>query len=272
MTNSLDDFTDIPKEVQASIKGVGGPVSVTHQGTVKWKFQDDQGRTHAFYLPGSYYSPDLPCRLLSPQHWSQTLDDGENLEKRAWSETDKRETILYWQGGTYRRHLSLDRFTNVASLRSAPGALTFRAYSLIVENSPGHTTMHDFPTCFNANVVSDDEQSVNSASSDNTLLTEKPTDFTPKSDAEQSLSINSAPKIVTFQDYELSAEKMKELKETAEDTGLTPSQQLLRVHYKLNHLPFPSIQLMAKHGHLPKRLLDCQVPACAACMFGKATR
>ena len=71
MTNSLDDFTDIPKEVQASIKGVGGPVSVTHQGTVKWKFQDDQGRTHAFYLPGSYYAPDLPCRLLSPQHWRE---------------------------------------------------------------------------------------------------------------------------------------------------------------------------------------------------------
>ncbi len=29
---------------------------------------------------------------------------------------------------------------------------------------------------------------------------------------------------------------------------------------------------MAKHGHLPKRLADCRVPWCTACLFGKAMK
>jgi hypothetical protein len=45
----------------------------------------------------------------------------------------------------------------------------------------------------------------------------------------------------------------------------------MHIHQKLNHLPFRSIQLMAANGHYEKRLVDCCVPKCLACLFGKST-
>ena len=56
-----------------------------------------------------------------------------------------------------------------------------------------------------------------------------------------------------------------------EQQQLTPTAELLRAHYKLLHLPFSQISLMAAHGQLPKRLIDCCVPCCTSCLFGKAT-
>ncbi len=48
--------------------------------------------------------------------------------------------------------------------------------------------------------------------------------------------------------------------EQDEQQQLTPTAELLRAHYKLAHLPFDQIRLMAANGHLPKRLIDCRVP------------
>ena len=39
-----------------------------------------------------------------------------------------------------------------------------------------------------------------------------------------------------------------------------PSHELLRQHYKLNHLSFHKLQQMAKQGDLPKRLATCPQP------------
>jgi hypothetical protein len=52
----------------------------------------------------------------------------------------------------------------------------------------------------------------------------------------------------------------------------TPRAELLAWHYRLGHLPFSKIKQMAKRGDLPSYLSTCQVPKCAACLFGKATR
>ena len=52
----------------------------------------------------------------------------------------------------------------------------------------------------------------------------------------------------------------------------TPTSEILRIHNQLNHLSFKTIQLMAAKGHFPKNLVDCQIPICSACMFGKLSR
>ena len=51
-----------------------------------------------------------------------------------------------------------------------------------------------------------------------------------------------------------------------------PQFELLKVHHQLNHLSFGKIKAMASAGILPKRLKDVNTPACAACLYGKATR
>ena len=39
-----------------------------------------------------------------------------------------------------------------------------------------------------------------------------------------------------------------------------PSAELLRLHHKFGHSPFPKLQEMAKRGILPKRLAKCHIP------------
>ena len=54
-----------------------------------------------------------------------------------------------------------------------------------------------------------------------------------------------------------------------EPTTLDPHDELLRWHYQLGHLPFDRIRQLATQGQLPKRILSCKKPFCAACQYGK---
>ena len=57
-----------------------------------------------------------------------------------------------------------------------------------------------------------------------------------------------------------------------EPTLLDPHDELLRWHYRVMHLPFERITLLARMRQLPKRLLASKKPFCAACQYGKMTR
>jgi GAG-pre-integrase domain len=59
--------------------------------------------------------------------------------------------------------------------------------------------------------------------------------------------------------------------EDVEIQANTSQAQLLAWHYRLGHIPFAKIQQMASRGDLPIGLATCQIPKCAACMYGKAT-
>jgi hypothetical protein len=48
--------------------------------------------------------------------------------------------------------------------------------------------------------------------------------------------------------------------------------ELLRIHHRMGHAPFPKLQEMAKQGALPRRLRNCPIPMCTACAYGKASR
>jgi hypothetical protein len=44
------------------------------------------------------------------------------------------------------------------------------------------------------------------------------------------------------------------------------------LHYRLGHIPPEKMRALAKRGDLPRRILDCRVPKCAACLYDKATK
>ena len=48
--------------------------------------------------------------------------------------------------------------------------------------------------------------------------------------------------------------------------------EILQVHHQYNHIGFGKLQAMAKSGLLPRRLANCPIPVCSACLCGKATR
>jgi hypothetical protein len=53
---------------------------------------------------------------------------------------------------------------------------------------------------------------------------------------------------------------------------LDSQAELLCWHYRLGHLPFANIRLMAARGEIPKRLATCRVPQCQSCLYGRATK
>jgi hypothetical protein len=53
---------------------------------------------------------------------------------------------------------------------------------------------------------------------------------------------------------------------------LTPMTELLQLHHKFNHISMNRLRCMAKCGTLPRRLAECNIPVCSACMYAKATR
>ena len=72
ITPYLTDFITPPQPINSKVKGIGGHAQATYKGTVQWKIQDDQGQTHRFTLPNSYFVATAPSRILCPQHLAQT--------------------------------------------------------------------------------------------------------------------------------------------------------------------------------------------------------
>jgi hypothetical protein len=55
-------------------------------------------------------------------------------------------------------------------------------------------------------------------------------------------------------------------------SSLDASAELMRWHFRLGHLPFANIRLMASRKEIPSRLANCRIPKCQSCLYGKATK
>jgi hypothetical protein len=53
---------------------------------------------------------------------------------------------------------------------------------------------------------------------------------------------------------------------------LDSQAELLRWHYRLGHLPFANISLMAAKGEIPKRLATCRVQWCQWYLYSRAPK
>jgi len=243
---------------------------VTAKGTIKWSFEDDQGRKHTFLIPGSYLAPGAPGRLLSPQHWSKVTGSNTRDTKGTWQATYDDKVVLHWNENTSQRTVLLDPLTNVATIRSAPGNQAFRIYKAMMDARGGETE----PICFNANVVSDDDETVDPRDEEDDDFDDETspisnTSSTPSATASDETTAANLPSTVMFGDSEGAP---AEIERDDLENAMTPTAELLRTHYRLSHLSFANIQGMAKRGDLPSRLADCRIPKCTSCLYGKATK
>jgi hypothetical protein len=117
MTNTFTEFLEPPQRIKnIPIGGIGGPVKATHKGTLRWTFDDDQGRPHTFLIPNSYYTPDTPFRLLSPQHWAREANDHYPVRHGTLCTTFDDHIKLQWNQRRYRRNISLHPVTRVGTI------------------------------------------------------------------------------------------------------------------------------------------------------------
>jgi hypothetical protein len=150
------DVTDFIGELRPSnrwIKGFGGSRTTNIQtGTLQWLLEDDDGKVHTFRIPNSYYVEQGGVRLLSPQHWAKAQSDTKR--RGTGSETTSKQVELFWGGRKFKKTVPMDA-SNVATLRLAPGYTRFGAFCAEAEVDSEEEDAH--PMCFDANVVSDNE-------------------------------------------------------------------------------------------------------------------
>ncbi|CAB9513066.1 Retrotransposon protein [Seminavis robusta] len=279
MTNCMRDFIDSPQKVNVSVQGVGGSVRATYKGTVKWTIEDEDGRTHHFVIPDTYFNPTTPYRLLSPQHWAKVSDDNYPAKRGTWCATYEDAVELFWAQGKFKRVITLSPSSNIALVRSAPAFSKLHAFCAQVRDEVGREPIDEFELMAMPTVATVSDEESGSGSSDESDDEELPTgrlhpDLPPEAVQEQ----NKSEK---FQQEMTHAFRMKKDLRLVEQEPLadgkylkyqTDQADILAWHYRLGHISFERIRKLAERGDLPAKLARARAPKCASCMFGKATR
>ncbi len=94
------DFVGRLNPTKRTIKGFAGSRTVNVSiGTLRWEWKDDNGTTHTFLIPNSYYVPDGKVRLLSPQHWAQSQTSSRKKRENCGERTTGNGCELFWGEG-----------------------------------------------------------------------------------------------------------------------------------------------------------------------------
>ena len=119
VSNDKHDFESL-EPFQATVRGIGGALVTVHQrGTVRWKWENDLGQTTTHVIPNTLFMPTNPCRILSPQHWSQELKlQGDST---AHAITDHTVVTMTWGHGRHIKTMPLDSTANVGIFHTASG-------------------------------------------------------------------------------------------------------------------------------------------------------
>ena len=125
MSNNPNDFVGTLRNSNNTISGIKGHLNTVKIGTVRWHIQDDDGKAHRFDLRNTYLVPDLPIRLLSPQHLAREMTQKHGDVDNTVCITYADRVILSWKGCKYKRTIPLNS-SNVPVIRSAPGYQSYQ--------------------------------------------------------------------------------------------------------------------------------------------------
>ena len=284
ITNSLTDFVRPPQKVIGRVKGMGGDkVAVAAVGTIRWTFDDDDGMSHAFVIPGSLYIPESPARLFSPQHWAQERKDNVPKKNGTWQATFADHVMLVWGQEAYRKRIPFDK-ANVATFSTTSGCKQFRIFRACLEDADGDQEERESFMAFDATLIVDDEDDEQIPDKQDMSDDESITPIPERGSTTHERSVRDEDDdddvgyTKTTGHHDTSYEKYKDVA-TIEDFPedefegrMRPTSEIMLWHNRLGHIPFSRLQTMAKTGLLPRRLSDCRLPKCASCIYGKMTR
>lgn len=262
ITNSIEDCLTPPIPIRRSVKGIGGLFRTqVYTTTIAWDIEDDDGASHRLELPKSFYIPNAPSWLLSPQHWAFTAKDHFPLPRGTKCTTYDSAIELKWNQRKFKRTLPLDvRGSNVGELTTAPRYSKFHAFCTEV-GQEDYANDDLGPIMANANVIDDDSDGDDGAIDTDDEHAE---DYFPSADV---------PIQTDFPIDGRNASNLPRVEPDEEDTmPQTDSADLLRYHHRTGHVSMVKLQEMARQGMIPKRLATCSVPICTACAYGKATK
>jgi hypothetical protein len=283
MANSPHLFEDLKLTKMGEVKGIKQGLDIKGVGTFKFKIKDDNGKTHKIMVLNTLYLPELRRCLLSPQHWGQEARDP--LPRGTRMENDEENCVLIWGEAKYKKTIPFNPYSNVPIMYLASLLLAYRAFATTFEameanfflrervlQIPGLCRLErdapneqEFVAKENLNFNGDKPREIirhdnETFKTSNVTLpsegaTEKEPDTTTRMHA---LTLDPSPPLKEDEEFQLAA---------------TNNQaELMQWHYRLGHLSFAKLKLLAKNGEIPHRLAKVPAPKCAGCLFGAMTK
>lgn len=288
MTNNAAQLEDLVLSDLGVCAGCdGSTIPICGKGTWVLPIQDDEGQWHTLRIPDTLYIPGLKRSLLCPQHWSKVSKDFHPDPHGTCEVTSHDGTTLYWSQKRYKRFIPLHPSTNTPVFYSRAGTLISDAFTAV------HNAM-------DASVIPPREQSIllphgsllasdqshGIAWGDDELInsTDSTAEIDPDSPCPIHLGSNhkwgeciyykSSDDLVHITTDEISVDESSNATVTAPPSLESPDRtaELLRHHYRMGHLSFDKLKLLAKLGIIPRALADVPIPKCAGCLFGAMTR
>jgi hypothetical protein len=221
--------------------------------------------------------PKAPICLLSPQHWSQSADDKNPNPHGTWCADYHDCLILKWDQEQYQCTIPWDKRTNVARFRSAVGATKYWMFSATFDI--GSEMENNEHVVFAApHLIPNDDEDESNQQNNIIEMQEQPI-FEPTKQSGQSISQPMTlpqAREKNLSDF-LTEAPLQLTPNVIEDdegrlVGESSQADLLRWHYRLGHVSFAKIRLLALLGILPRKLAVVKPPKCAGCLYGSMTR
>ena len=283
ISHDINDFDGPVHKVNRAIKGFGGERTMNiYQGTIVWRWCDNEGKVHKFRIPNSYYVPDGKVRLLSPQHWAKTQNGSSYRNRDATGETTlAHKTTLFWNQGKHKLDVYMGLQDNVATFYLAPG---FNQFGIFCQKCTiDYDKAQEEPLMVESSVISDDEENIDDdvePPPSKPLQTSMWSRITglPIGRRQAQREAATSLQTPTRSDFNLdgptaeNCPKPVVIEEEEDRQPTTDASLMLRYHHRFGHISFAKLRNMAKQNIIPRRLAECPIPACSACLFAKATR
>jgi hypothetical protein len=267
MVNSPHLFKNLQLKQWGEVAGINSGLEIKGVGTFEFKVDDDNGTTHKIKIPNSLYLPDLKRCLLSPQHWAQEAGDNHPLPRGTRMENYNKQCVLVWGQGKYKKSIPYNSTSNFPIMYSALSSLAYRAYATTFEALEASFFHREhvlqFPGLCQCNDLAKQEfvakeninykkgKSASKGAIDNNDETIKTSNKSSPAEggAEEESDTSTHMNALTF-DPTPPLEEDEEFYLTATDN----QAKLMQWHYRLGHLSFPKLKLLAKNGEIPCQL------------------
>ncbi|KAL7547062.1 hypothetical protein ACHAWF_010384 [Thalassiosira exigua] len=268
--NDISKFVDGSlHQTNRQLTTANGSGPCLQEGTVRIHLTDDDGKRHLFTLDNCIYMPDSPVNLLSTRRLAEKFLDAKGQpDEETRIESRYSTHVLHWCQGHFKK-------TFPTPISGLPELLF----------DEGYTAFHSFASKVNApspHLIPFEEDEI---VPDQSLFMQNESVIFNNGQGTVENAIYVGP-----EDYN-GVLKHKVKRSTGEaflvdrenlspadgsdwlDLSLSDAQkELLELHYRLNHVSFPTLIDMAEKGEIPKRLakLKGNTPVCMSCIFGTA--
>ena len=310
ISNDKRHFIEL-QESHAKVVGVDGvPRGIAAgKGKLIWFVENDEGVIHKWVIPNAYYIPGCPKCLLPPQFFAKY--GNTNKEKTQCLQLWNRTVLKWGSEGQYTKTIWLGRGTAVPDMMSAPSNHSYTQYSNYVDvQADAESFEVSIPNVIE-DYDSDTNENVNASFNDNASIIpinrqgeesrreENLTDFMTMKEANQATpniieqDQQDPPNTGQYEsgqdiDHQMSNDSthhmkdhqmegnhippMREIEQDKDVPATTDQAELLRWHYRLGHVSFYKLRVMALLNIIPRRLAFVKFPKCQACCYGKQTR